>query len=376
MRKILALTLVLASSQAFATKARTAALANSFHLVDTQTEFSSPYHMFSIPDFASVEFGKTDATSTTDGAEALTKFSVNENSKLLIAVGHKDETVQSQRKLLNSVAGVTLKTQQNPIEMIYGMKDSSGTIWAGGLYYSNYRDKMADNNETSSGLRLAASHGDFKWKLNLGLVNKVQDAAAGTMTNQPYTNVGLRYGFDKEHKLGLDYTMWNIKMDDLAGTEVQSHEYQNIKLQYVYTVQADENDLFYGVAVDSTTLKNKMADKKLTRLALPVWIGFEHHADEMFVLRGSVKQTIFAQSKDDSGYPAGSIDGAFGGAASEMAAEPNNTEVAVGLGWKFQQVILDGTLAGLVNKASTPAVGSQQVNSNTLLAQAGITYNF
>lgn len=376
MKKILALVLVLASSQAFATKARTTALANSFHLVDTQTEFSSPYHIFSLPDFVSLESGKTTSTSATDGAEGLVKFSINDSSKLLVAVGHKDETVQTQRKFLNSVGGFTYMTQQNPVEVIYGMKDGSGTIWAGGLYYSDYKDKVLDNKETSTGLRFSASHGDFKWKVNLGLTNKIEKhtnpaaATDGTLTSQPYTNVGLRYNVGAQHKFGLDYTMWNVKFEDTTGTETQSHAYQNIKLQYVNTTQADGNDLFYGIGVDSIDLKNKIADKKLTRLALPVWFGIEHNATEMFTVRGSLKQTLWAQSKDDAGYAVGAVDGAFG-AASEMAAEPNNTEVAVGLGWKFKQVIIDGTFSGLVGKTAT-----QQVNSTSLLAQVGATYNF
>lgn len=376
MKKILALVFVLSSSQAFATKARTTALMNSFHLVDTQTEFSSPYHMFSIPDFVSFESGKTTATSTSDNAEALTKFSLNDSSKLLVAIGHKDETVQSQRRFLNAAAGTTYVSQQNPVEVIYGIKDSSGQIWSIGGYYSQFKDKIADNNEGSAGLRLAASHGDFKWKLNLGITNKVQNTTDGTFTNQPYGNLGLRYQTDSHNKFAFDYTTWKVKMDAVNGTETQSHDYQNIKLQYVNTVAQDGNDLFFGISIDSTDLKNKINDKKLTRLALPVWMGFEYNANEMFTLRGSIKQTLFAQSKDENGYAAYSADGAFGGPNTEMAAEPNNTEVAVGLGWKFNKLIIDGTLAGLVNKASTPGTGAQQVNSNSLLAQAGVTYNF
>lgn len=376
MKKILALVFILSSSQAFATKARTAALMNSFHLVDTQTEFSSPYHMFSLPDFVSFEAGKTAATSASDNAEALTKFSLNDSSKLLVAIGHKDETVQSQRRFLNSVAGTAYITQQNPVEVIYSLKDGAGQIWSLGAYYSQFKDKKADNNESTNGLRLAASHGDFKWKVNLGLTNKVENTTDGTMNNQPYVNVGLRYQTGSHDKYALDYTTWNVKMDDVSGKEVQSHEHQNIKLQYVNTVAQDGNDFFYGISVDSTNVKNKITDKKLSRLALPVWLGFEHNANEMFTLRGSIKQTLFAQSKDESGYAAYSVEGAFGGPNTEMAAEPNNTEVAVGLGWKFEKLTIDGTLAGLVNKASAPGVGSQQVNSNSLLAQAGVTYNF
>jgi len=339
--------------------------------VDTQSEFGSAYHLFAVPDFASLETGKTTATTAADGSEGLVKMAINDNSKVLVAIGHKDETAQVQRTFLNAVAGSTFVTQQNAVEVIYGMKTGDGTIWAAGLSFSNFKDKVADNNETSTGLRLAASHGDFKWKLNMGLSNKAQNTTNGTMTSQPYANLGLRYGIGKDHKFGFDYTSWNAKMENLTGTETQSHAFQNIKVQYVNTTQADGNDFFYGASIEQTDLKNKIADKKLTRLALPVWFGVEHNATDMFTVRASIKQTVFAQAKDEAGYPVGSVDGAFGGPETEMASEPNNTVVSAGLGWKFKQVTLDGTLAGLTGKTAT-----QQVNSNTLLALAGATYWF
>lgn len=374
MKKILALALVLASTNAFATRARTSALAGSFHLVDTQTEFSSPYHLFSVPDFASLESGRTTATSTSNGAEGLVKFSVNDSSKLLVAIGHKDETAQTQRTFLNTAATTTFVTQQNPVEFIYGVKLADGTIWAGGLYFSNFKDKIADNNEQSTGLRVAASHGDFKWKLNLGLTNKVQNTTNGTFKSQPYANLGLRYGIGKDHKFGLDFTSWKAKLENVAGAETHSHDYQAFKLQYVNTTQADGNDFFYGASVDSVTLKNDSpapaTTGKFTRLALPVWFGVEHNATEMFTVRASIKQTVWGQSKDDSGYIAGSVEGVQGG-LSELSAEPNTTVVSAGMGLKFKQFTLDGTLAGLHGGTAT-----QQINANTLYALVGGTYWF
>lgn len=374
MKKILALVLVLVSVNAFATRARTTALAGSFHLVDTQTEFSSPYHLFSIPDFVSLESGKTTAASTTDGAEGIAKMSINDSSKFLVAIGHKDETAQTQRTFLNKAATKAFVTQQNPVELMYGVKLADGTIWAGGLYFSNFKDKVADNNEQSMGLRVGASHGDFKWKVNLGLTNKVQNTTDGTFTSQPYASLGLRYGIDKDKKFGFDYTTWKAKAESTTGLETQSHDYQAFKLQYVNTTQADGNDFFYGVSLDSVTLKNSSptpaVSGNFTRLALPVWFGVEHNATEMFTVRASIKQTVWGQSKDESGYVAGSVEGVQGG-LSEMAAEPNTTVVSAGMGLKFQKFTLDGTLAGL-----TGATATQQVNSNTLFALVGGTYWF
>ena len=367
MKKLFAAVLILTSLNALATKARYKALNSSFHLVDTQSEFSSPYHLFSLKDFYSVESGLTAATSADNGAEALAKFSINDDSKMLIAVGHKDEAIQNQRKFMNAAAATAFSPQQNPVEVIYAVK-ADGVIWAGGVFFSKYKDKVTDNSEDSTGLRLAASHGDFKWKVNLGLVNKVQNVANGTFVNQPYTNVALRYG-PGGNKFGLDYTTWNAKRE-VTGNEVNSYSYQNIKFQYVNTVAKDGEDFFYGIAVDSVTVNDKAKSKDFNRLALPVWMGLEHQAADWLVVRASIKQTIYAQSKDDASFPAGTNDGT-NGAVTDFAAEPNNTEAAVGLGLRFNNVMIDGTLQGL-----TGASASQQVNTSTFFALAGLTYSY
>lgn len=368
MKNFLIAALVLTSTNAFATRARLKALNNSFHLTDTQSEFTSPYHVFSVKDFASVESGLTTDTTVDDGAEAITKFSINDETKLLVAIGHTDEAVQSQRKFLNAVLATNFSTQQNPIELIYGLKKDS--TWGLGFFYSNFKDKVAENNESSFGARLAASHGDFKWKLNLGLTNKVANTTDGKFEGSPYTNLGLRYGIDN-NKFGFDYTMWGVKRSNVAGTETDNHEYQNFKFQYVQTFAKDGEDFFYGVAIDSIAIKNKIADKKLSRLALPVWIGFENQSTDWLTLRASIKQTIYSQSKDETGYTLNAIDGAFGVANSDYDGEPNNTEVAAGMGLKFNKVTIDGTLKALTGKTA-----AQQINSANLMALAGMTYWF
>ena len=369
MKHILSIFLILTSTDAFASKARLKSLNNSFHITDTQSEFTSPYHMFGLKDFISFESGSTVATGADDGAEALAKFSLNETSKLLVALGHKDEAVQNQRKFINAVAGTTFHPQQNPVELIYAAKTESMT-WGLGVFYSQFKDKLVSNKESSTGLRLGASHGDFKWKANLGLVNKVENVTDGVLTAQPYVNVALRYNVDV-NKFALDYTTWEAKRSNVAGTEVDSHSYQNIKFQYVQTFAKDGEDFFYGIGIDSISLKNKLNDKKLSRLALPIWIGLENQSSDWLTLRASIKQVLFAQSKDENGYAAGSIDGAFGVADSEYGAEPNTTEVAMGAGLKFQQVVLDGTLKALSGKVQT-----QQINGTNLFALVGMTYSF
>ena len=372
MKKILVLLLALSSVNAFATKARMKALSSSFHLTDTQTIYTSPYHLFALKDFVAVESGSTVATTVDNGTEGSVLYSINDNSRLFVALGHKDEAVQYQRTFLNKVGTApapAFMTQQNPIELMYGMKMDSGNYGVG-LFYSQYKDKVADNNESSAGLRLGAAHGDFKWKINLGLTNKVQNTTDGTFKGGPFTNVALRYNMDTL-RYGLDYVGWDAKRENVAGTEIDSHTYQDIKFQLVDTKVKDGDEFFYGFALDQSDIKNKLTDKKLTRLALPVWVGLETQANEWLTLRASIKQTVLlAQSKDENGYTAGSADGTYG-AVTDLAAEPNNTVAAFGAGVHWKQVSVDGTLSGL-----TGATANQKIDATNLLAQVGLTYNY
>lgn len=372
MKKIMIALLVLSSVNAFATKARMKALSSSFHLSDTQTIYTSPYQLFSFKDFVALESGAQTPTGADDGAEGAVLFSISDEARLFVSLGHKDEAVQNERKFLNAVDTVTFKTQQNPLEVMYGMK-MDGSTYGIGFFYSQFKDKVADNNESSNGIRVGGAHGDFKWKINLGLTNKVQNTTDGTLTGNPYTNVALRYNMNTL-RYGLDYVAWDVKRSSTADVEVSSHSFQNIKLQVVDTQAKDGHEFFYGAALDQTNLKNKLNDKVLTRLALPVWMGLETAANDWLTLRASIKQSVLlAQSKDENGYTATStsgVDGAFG-AVTEYSAEPNNTVAAFGAGLRWNQLTVDGTLSGL-----TGGSANQKIDATNLLAQVGMTYNY
>lgn len=371
-KHILATALVLASSTAFATKARQKSLGNSFHLSGTQTVYTSPYHLFSIDNFVSVEAGLTTSTTVDNGAEGSGMFNVNENSRLFMSIGHLDESVQTQRKFLNALAGVTAyKTQQNPIEAIYAWK-ADGTTWGLGLNYSDYKNKVTNEAETSTGVRVAASYGAFKWKLNTGLVNKATNTAGDTFDNQPYYNLGLRYQMDTL-RFGFDYTGWTVKQTlNGATTANQEHQFQGMNVRVTDVQKVDKTEYFYGVTLDQSTFKDKIADKKFTRLTAPVLIGAETHANDWLIVRGSVVQTVLiAQSKDEVGYPAAAVTGATGTVDGEFAAEANNTAVNVGLGLKLNKVQVDATLSGL-----SGSTANQKVDGTNLLAQVGVVYKY
>ncbi len=96
--------------------------------------------------------------------------------------------------------------------------------------------------------------------------------------------------------------------------------------------------------------------KKITSTELPLFLGLEHNVTSWAVFRASVRQNfIFGSTKDET--------------ATNTDAESvgSNTTVAAGLGLKYGQLVLDGSLAAATNG---------NVNGNAFLTQAGVTYNF
>jgi hypothetical protein len=371
-KQTFAILLLLTASTSFATKARQKALSNSFHLSGTQTVYTSPYHLMSLDNFIALESGSTATTTVDNGAEGSVLMNVNPEAKILFSLGHLDESVQSQRKFLNNLAGVTAyKTQQNPAEVIYAWKDGS-TVWGLGAYYSNFNNKLTAEKESSAGFRFAASYGDFKWKANLGLVNTAVNTVGAQMNNNMYFNLGLRYNMNTL-RYAFDFTAWDASQTlNLALEPNESHNFQNLNFRIVDVNKFDGGEFFYGVGLDQTNIKNKIADKKFNRLTAPFIMGAEAKAADWLIVRGSITQTVLvAQSKDEVGYPAAAVTGATGLANGEFAAETNSTTAAAGVGLVLNKIQIDATLKGLMGSTA-----SQNINGTDLLAQAGVIYKY
>lgn len=372
MKQLLAILITISFSTAFATKARLKALSNAFHLSGTQTVYTSPYHLMSLDNFVAVESGLTTAGTVDNGAEGSVLMNVNPDAKLFFSLGHLDESVQSQRKFTNGLAGVTAyRTQQNPAEVLFSWKDGK-TVWGIGTYYSNFNDKLANEKESSAGLRLAASYGDLKWKMNFGLVNSAVNTAGDQLNNNTYFNYGLRYS-KETLRYGFDFTTWDVSQTLNAATSPnESHSFQSLNFRIIDTKKLEAGEFFYGLGLEQVNVKNKIADKKFQRLTAPLIMGAEFKAIDWLTIRGSITQTVLvANSKDEFGYTAASLSGATGVATGEYSAEANNTAAAAGVGLMFNNVQLDASLKGLIGSTA-----NQNINGTDLLSQVSAVYKY
>ncbi|WP_413289060.1 hypothetical protein [Bdellovibrio sp. HCB337] len=347
MKKLLVIAAVtLASTSAFATKARMAALSNSAQLVDTQTIFINPADLTLMGSWATFEMGATNPSLTpTSSPNAEAGFArAMGDARWGFYMGHT--TVASTlREAAN--AGVFL-SEENPINLFYAAK-TADMAWGLGLGYSN-SDRKAAGKQSSMGLNAGMRMGAWDAALVLGLTDT---AEVGTDEWKGKSNVDLRGGYTMESWYfygkyamgGGKYTAATVTAADLDAS--------TIEVGAINSTKVEGGEFFYGVAYQMNKDEDKTAATKTEETVLPVTVGIEADAASWLTLRGSITQPVLL----------GSVKSTPG----DTVTVANDTTVAAGAGIKFNKFTLDATLAG-----STTGT----INGNSLLANAGLTYNF
>lgn len=339
---ILSLTLLIAAP-AFASKARLASLQGARQLVDLQTIFVNPAHINMVGQYITLEMG---AVGT--AAEGGFVRKLDSGDKLLVYVGHQNPLgnfVVGDVRTANSYLG-----QNNPLEVIYG----TGNMGFGGSI-STLDDKKNGTKESTLVAKIGMDNGPIKWfahakfataeKLNAGNTDKITAPAVflgGTYKGESLLYYGSIHAGTAKNEAGATATSTDIK--DLA-----------VVLAVIdRSMKFDDNDIYYGAQVD--VVSRDVGGAKITGTRLPVFLGMEYNVSSWAVFRGSVSQNFLlgstkdetAVNKDDSGIA-------------------NNATVAAGLGLKHNNLVLDGSLT---------AATTGQVNGNTFLASAAVTYSF
>lgn len=374
MKKILVVVVALASMNAFATRARVNALGNSPHLVDTQTVYGNPADMMIMGDFVTMESGTTAGGAQNANAEGMVTRSMGD-AKMALSLGHQSANASIWSLRANTTTGgatavtgfTNTKSQQNPVELSYGMK-SADMSWGGTLAYSNFNDKKNSEKESTAGIRGGMRMGALDAKFGLGLVNTYENATDGKFTGTMGISAAAGYAMDNLYFSG-SIANAAFKTENTAAVEQRKVDNTEIKISALSSHKKDGNEFFYGAGLTSTTTKVGLTalttDVKVTSLIMPISMGLEVDAASWLTLRGSITQnTLINSSKKETTPVAGVTDFEFGPAA-------NSTTASVGAGLKFNKLTLDGSLTGL-----TGSTASQNINGTDLLGQVGVTYMF
>lgn len=361
MKKLLLVVVALASTNAFATRARVNALGNSPHLIDTQTVYSNAADMMMMGDYVTMESGTNGGATEGANTEGMITRSWGD-AKMGLSIGHqsKNASVWGLRSAANTAlfpSRAITPNQQNPVELSYGMKTGE-MAWAGTVVYSNYNDKTAlSEKESSAGIRAGLRMGALDAKLNLGLMNTYENATDGKYKGTLGITAGAGYQMDTLYVSG-SATMAGFKTETAAGAETRDVTSNEYSVSAVNSMKKDGNEFFYGVGLNMSNTEEKVTKTKTSAMSLPVWMGMEVDAASWLTLRGSVKQNVLiSNSKSENATTT----------TAETAPGVNTTVAALGAGLKFNKLTLDGSLAG-----ST----TQNINGTDLLTQVGLTYMF
>lgn len=339
---ILSLALVI-SAPAFASKARLASLQGARQLVDVQTIFTNPAHINMVDQHITFEMG---AAGTAAEGGFIRKLASGD--KLLVYVGHQNPLgnfVVGDVRTANNFLG-----QNNPVEVIYG----TGNVGFGGSV-STIDDKKNGTKEGTFVGKFGMDNGPLKFfthlklataeKLNAGNTDKITDSGVflgGTYKSETLLYFASIHAGAAKSEAGATATTTDIK--DLSAVFAVVDR----------TMKIDDNDIYYGAQVD--IVSRDVGGAKISGTRLPIFLGIEYNINSWSIFRGSVAQNfLLGSTKDET---------AVNKDASGIA---NNATVAAGLGFKYNNLVLDGSLTAATNG---------QVNGNAFLANAAVTYNF
>ncbi len=365
MKNILTIAIVLASVNVFASRASTNALGNSAHITDQY----SPEVIAVDGQSLVIETGTTSSTLVTADA-ANPKYAEGQLTKtvgpgnLSLTLGHQDLTVWTNR---NAVGIAAVLTQQNPLELTYGMKMDDMAFGAG-LIYSNYDRKETlptkAQKESSVGLKFGVATSVFYGRAKIILVDKYVDDATAIDYKAKTTfdlTGGMNFGSTSVHG---QIAIGGAKVTT-SGNDFKDTEGMTISVKVVDTIKSEGNDFFYGAGLVSNSLKEKKVDTKTTTLNLPLIIGLEATATSWLKLRASVTQDVLLSNEKttDATTP-----------ANDTEANPglNTTKFAAGAGLTYNKLMVDGSLTA----ASTVDPSVQSINANNLLGSVSLTYKF
>lgn len=374
MKKLLAIAaLSLAAAPAMASKARMTSLSSAAHLIDAQTLFVNPGDIHYVGEFATIEFG--------DNTSAYSAAGVTRNPKaeggfvrkvgagsVGVYLGHRSDTTTAFIDGINTAlqavnSSGALLTEQNPLDLFYGT-EIAGMKMGFDLHYSNSKQDLGTaptvtQKANTAGIVAGIRNDIWNASLGVGLSGKTESNKAIYLPELESKGLyKLRGGcFVKSlyYFANYEYATGTSKVANVS-TDITQNQYE---VGMVNNQKVDSGNFFYGVSYASYEVKQVNTITKTTSYGkMPLVVGLEVDASSWMTLRGTVKQSVLVGDAKDESLTAATI---------YTTSLTNNTEIAAGVGLKFNKIAVDATLAGSTTGA---------VNGNTLLANASMTYNF
>lgn len=331
---VVAVSLVL-SSNVFASKARVASLQEANHLVDIQTVFTNPSHINSLNPYITFEMGTAQGATAAEGGFAR---KLEGGNTLGVYLGHDNTT--SLRD------GTTYLKQRNPIEVTYGFGNQaiSGSL-------STTDDKKNGKKESTLVAKYGVSNEASSYYVHFAAISQAEQVTPAQKISAPQIALGGHYSTGEDRYFGK-LSLTNAKVETTASATTKVAD---IELGWLNNgLKKADADIYYGAKIWIS--QTDVAGAKITDTKLPVFLGLEYNAASWLVFRGSVKQNFLLGSKKDETAT-----------NTDAQSVPADTKVAAGLGLKYNQLTLDGSLS---------ASNSGKINGTDFLSEASVTYNY
>lgn len=432
MKNLLLISTVFAlfSTSAFASKARLLALGEdkdgSYFISDYRNIFVNPSELNSMSDAVVFEWGTSGAayqsasldTDNNGKAQGGAFYTLSNGMKLGVNLGDETDVAALTRMLASNVYNTTvsglqfMQTADNVIDVFVAGK--AAINWGvNALYTASKNDDVGTagtatrHNQHAYAVRLGANSGAWNTHLLMALGAK---SNAPDLTYAPVykgkfgARLGGGYDLSATNKLFGMYETYSWNQSNTQDAERKGSFSKGFvgvghseKLSQASTLFLKSSFELIDIKVDAVGSKVGM---KISKVTLPLSVGFEHAAYDWLVLRGSVVHNLWGTIKDsglqenfgdytgattDSGKVIRALAFAkYGSSTSGTGGKktiPNSTVVNAGATFKFNQIEVDGLIGA--TPASRAGVPGTAANTNqgilaldNLETRVGLTYHF
>lgn len=332
---------------AFASKARVASLQGANHLIDSQTVFTAPSHLLSLSPYLTFEMGTAGGN-----AEGGILKDLGGGQKLLVYLGHQNPTNAADTAIGDLRGDKGYIVQRNPIEVLYG----TGSMAFGGSL-SMVDNKAANTKETTVVGKFGMNFDPESWLYaHVHIVNQAEKGATtgeDEMKVGPFIKLGASKGLNNYRFFG-ELNFGNGEEELGAGGDRDAKDLFISAGFEDRSLRTQIADIYYGIK--AVHAKRDYNDLEQSELRFPAFLGIEYGLNDWSIVRASVQQNIlFGREKNETAT------------VTDADGVDADNRVAAGLGFKYKNFVLDGSLA---------AATSGNINGNSVLTQASLTYNF
>ena len=387
---VLATIATLATSSAWATKARMNALGQrqergSFYIQDTRNVFRNAARINQTNNYVVTEWGDasqtTGATPTVEGGNSSATNPKAEGGFFKNAGAfnygvYLGSDIDNFDEMSTGFAGTAIsapagfKTRSNDLDLFFG--GDMGVEWGARVHYASGKNEgTVEQKQSTLGLGLGMVMGDLNAYVNY-MINSEREgavAAGDKLEDDGSMDIGLGYKW-MDFTFFVDYAKNAVKLTD-ATTSTNNIETSRSVLTvgagYVKEVSSTSRmfaDLSFVSQGDEDKQGTTTTEKDYT--SLPLTVGFETDATSWLTLRGSISQNVFLNSSKTK----------VTNTAETKSTQDNTTSVQAGATLNFGKLMIDGMIGTNGTDGATPGTSRGVLDTDRLLTQVAVHYWF